>query len=263
MSEFSLPKTYDFRGVEQRLYDWWESQGYFRPAARRRAQAVRHLDAAAQRDRRAAPGPRHVRRRRRPDDPLPAHEGRAALWVPGSDHAGIATQLQVEKHCSGPRRSPREEIGREEFVRRTWEWKEQVRRASSPSSSAGWAPPATGSASASRWTRVCRVPCARPSCACTSKGLIYRGTYLINWSPGLKTAVSDLEVEYSEEQGTLYYFKYPIAGSRRVHPGGDDAPGDHPGRHRRGRAPGRRALPASDRQDLPGADPQPHDPGDP
>ena len=74
-------------------------------------------------------------------------------------------------------------------------------------------------------------------------GLIYQGEYLVNWSPGLQTAVSDLEVEYSDEQGTLYYFKYPIAGAqpgrragRGLHPGGDHPPRDDPGRYRRGRA---------------------------
>ena len=129
--------------------------------------------------------------------------------MPGSDHAGIATQLQVEKALDKEGLS-REQIGREEFLRRTWAWKEkyggiitsQIRRLGA---SCDW--------ERERFTlddglsRAVREAFVR----LYEKGLIYRGPRLINWSPGLKTAVSDLEVEYSEEPGTLYYFKYVLA----------------------------------------------------
>ncbi len=144
--------------------------------------------------------------------------GYAALWVPGYDHAGIATQLQVEKMLAkeGVRR---QELGREEFLRRTWEWKEKygghiVRQLRRLGASCDW--------DRLRFTmdeglsRAVREAFVRLYCM----GLIYRGEYLINWSPGLQTAVSDLEVEYSEEDATLYYFKYPIAGANL-----DDGPG--------------------------------------
>jgi valyl-tRNA synthetase len=138
-------------------------------------------------------------------------KGIPTLWVPGSDHAGIATQLQVEKSLAREGTS-REEIGREEFERRTWEWKkkyggiitQQIRRSGA---SCDW--------DRERFTldeglsRAVREAFVR----LYEKGLIYRGPRLINWSPGLKTAVSDLEVEYSEEPGTLYYFKYRLADS--------------------------------------------------
>jgi valyl-tRNA synthetase len=137
-------------------------------------------------------------------------QGRAALWVPGVDHAGIATQLQVEKMLLNEGTS-RAEIGREEFLRRTWEWKEkygsyitlQLRRLGA---SCDW--------DRERFTmdeglsRAVREAFAR----LYRLGLIYRGEYLVNWSPGLQTAVSDLEVEYSEEAGYLYFFKYPVQG---------------------------------------------------
>ncbi len=212
MSEFSLPKAYDFRGVEQRLYAWWESQGYFRPRLLegRKPFVVSmpppnvtgelHLGHAMF----AAVEDLMIRHQRM--------KGVPTLWVPGTDHAGIATQLQVEKHLLKTEEVTREEIGREEFVRRTWAWKEkyggiitqQLRRLGA---SCDWERERfTLDAGLSRAVRTAFVRMYR-------KGLIYRGSYLINWSPGLRTAVSDLEVEYSEEEGTLYYFRYPIAGS--------------------------------------------------
>ncbi|HJW84416.1 MAG TPA: valine--tRNA ligase, partial [Anaerolineae bacterium] len=122
-------------------------------------------------------------------------------------------QLQVEKNILRTEEVTREEIGREEFLKRTWVWKarygsvitEQHKRLGA---SCDW--------DRERFTldeglsRAVREAFVR----LYEKGLIYRGTYLVNWSPGLKTAVSDLEVEYNEEQGTLYTFKYRLAGHR-------------------------------------------------
>ena len=134
--------------------------------------------------------------------------GKAALWVPGTDHAGIATQLQVEKmlHDEG---TSREEVGREEFLARTWEWKEkyggritdQLRRLGA---SCDW--------DRERFTLDDGLSNAVQEVFITlyEQGLIYRGPRLVNWSPGLRTAVSDLEVEREEEPGKLYYFNYPL-----------------------------------------------------
>jgi valyl-tRNA synthetase len=206
-----MDKTYEFHTVEQRLYEWWQSRGWFKPESARDAQArpfvisipppnvtgelhLGHAMFVAIEDLMI----RYARMR-----------GRRALWVPGSDHAGIATQLQVEKLLSAEGAS-REALGREAFVARTWEWKRkyggiitsQLRRLGA---SCDW--------DRERFTldeglsRAVREAFVR----LYEKGLIYRGTYLINWSPGLKTAVSDLEVEYTPEPGTLYFFKYPLA----------------------------------------------------
>ena len=128
--------------------------------------------------------------------------------MPGTDHAGIATQLMVERELI-KEGSNREELGREKFLERTWEWKRkyaghitgQIRRLGA---SCDW--------DRERFTldeglsRAVREAFVR----LYEKGMIYRGPRLINWSPGLKTAVSDLEVEYSEEDATLYYFKYMV-----------------------------------------------------
>jgi valyl-tRNA synthetase len=139
-------------------------------------------------------------------------KGIPTLWVPGTDHAGIATQLQVEKSLA-KEGLKRDQIGREEFLRRTWAWKEkyggvithQIRRLGA---SCDWTRERfTFDAGLSRAVREAFV-------RLYEKGLIYRGPRLINWSPGLKTAVSDLEVEYSEEPGKLYYFKYMLVGGQ-------------------------------------------------
>jgi valyl-tRNA synthetase len=207
-----MAKAYDPQAVEIALYDWWESQGYFKPEI---------AGPEAQPFVISMPPPNvtgelhmgHALTTFVEDLMTRYHRmlGRASLWVPGSDHAGIATQLQVERMLLKEGTS-RQEIGREEFLRRTWEWtaryggriQTQLRRMGA---SCDW--------DRERFTldeglsRAVREAFVR----LYEKGLIYRGEYLINWSPGLQTAVSDLEVEYSEEEGILYYFKYPIAGT--------------------------------------------------
>jgi valyl-tRNA synthetase len=137
--------------------------------------------------------------------------GRPVLWLPGTDHAGIATQLQVEKllHSEG---TTREEVGRDEFLRRVWAYKEEqggfiTGQLRSLGASADW--------SRERFTMDADLSAAVAEAFVRlhEKGLIYRGEYMVNWAPMLKTAVSDLEVEYSDEEGKLYYFKYMVEGS--------------------------------------------------
>ena len=151
--------------------------------------------------------------------------GRPVLWTPGTDHAGIATQLQVEKQLmtEGKKRATPEEIevaagnseqlsklvSREEFLKRTWEYKEEqggaiTSQLRSLGASADW--------TRERFTMDAdlSVGVSEAFCRLHDKGLVYRGTYMVNWSPGLMTAVSDLEVEYTNEDGTLYYFKYMV-----------------------------------------------------
>ncbi len=210
-NSFDMPKTYDFAAAEQRLYAWWEAQGWFKPEA---------AGSDAEPFVISIPPPnvtgvlhqghalfvtledlmiRYQRMR-----------GRAALWVPGTDHAGIATQLQVERKLRDEGAN-REEIGRERFVAACWDWTDkhhggivsQLRRLGA---SCDWErerftlDEGLSRAVNEAFTRLYRM------------GLIYQSEYIVNWSPGLQTAVSDVEVEYTEEQGTLYYFKYPIAG---------------------------------------------------
>jgi valyl-tRNA synthetase len=211
MPDFDMPKTYDPSASERRIYEWWEKSGFFKPEI---------APADAQPFVISIPPPNitgemHVGHAMfvSLEDLMIRYkrmQGYAALWVPGYDHAGIATQLQLEKLLRNEGTS-RQAVGREEFLRRTWEWKEKygdhiVRQLRRLGASCDWDRQRfTLDEGLSRAVREAFVRLFR-------MGLIYRGEYLVNWSPGLQTAVSDLEVEYSEEDATLYYFKYPLAG---------------------------------------------------
>jgi len=215
MTEYTLPKAYDFKDTEKRIYQMWETGGYFQP----------HNDPNK-------PGfdptvepfvisipPANVTGELHTghamfvsieDLMIRYHrmKGYSTLWVPGTDHAGIATQLMVERQLIKEGTS-REQVGREEFLRRTWEWKNkygslitsQIRRLGA---SCDW--------TRERFTmdEGLSIAVREAFVRLYESGKIYRGPRLINWSPGLKTAVSDLEVEYAEEPGTLYYFKYKL-----------------------------------------------------
>ncbi|GMH77539.1 hypothetical protein TrST_g5698 [Triparma strigata] len=137
--------------------------------------------------------------------------GRPTLWTPGTDHAGIATQLQVEKRLIAEGKT-REEVGREAFLKLAWEYKEEqggaiTTQLRSLGASADW--------SRERFTMDDDMTegVVEAFVRLHEKGLVYRGEYIVNWAPQLKTAVSDLEVDYSEEMGKLYYFKYVLEGS--------------------------------------------------
>lgn len=95
-------------------------------------------------------------------------QGYEALWLPGSDHAGIATQIKVEEELRKNEGLTRYDLGREKFLERVWAWKENT-AAVSWSSRKRWAPPATGAVTASPWTRAAPAPCARPSASCTRR----------------------------------------------------------------------------------------------
>ena len=211
-----LAKAYDFRATEKRLYKKWEESGYFQPF---NDPGKDGFDPSIKPFVISIPPPNvtgelhtgHAMFVSMEDLMIRYHrmKGFSTLWLPGTDHAGIATQMLVEKALAkeGLRR---DEMGREEFLRRTWEWKEkygrritnQIRRLGA---SCDW--------TRERFTlddglsKAVREAFVR----LYEKGLIYRGPRLINWSPALRTAVSDLEVEYSEEPGFLYYFKYMLA----------------------------------------------------
>ena len=211
-----LPKTYDFKDYEEKIYSDWENKGYFRPT--NDPNKPGH-DPSIKPFVIVIPPPNvtgglhlgHPLFVATEDLMIRYHrmKGEPTLWVPGTDHAGIATQLQVEKQLAKEGLT-RTQLGREAFEKRMWQWKEQyggqithqIRRIGA---SCDW--------DRERFTldeglsHAVREAFVR----LYEKGLIYRGPRMINWSPGLKTAVSDLEVEYSEEMGTLYYFKYPLA----------------------------------------------------
>ncbi len=210
-----MPKTFDFKEAETRLYKMWEQNGWFKPeiAGKDAEPFVISMPPPN------VTGALHLGHALfiSLEDVMIRYErmrGKAALWVPGTDHAGIATQLQVEKmlHDEG---MSREQVGREEFLARTWLWKEkyggriedQLRRMGA---SCDW--------DRERFTLDDGLSNAVQEVFITlyNQGLIYRGPRLVNWSPGLRTAVSDLEVEREEEPGKLYYFNYPLEGGGSI-----------------------------------------------
>ncbi len=262
MAETNIPKASDFTATEPRVYQMWEKGGYFKPWNDPNKPG---FDPTVKPFVISIPPPNvtgelhlgHAMFVSMEDLMIRYHrmKGIPTLWVPGSDHAGIATQLMVERHLLKTEEVTRDELGREEFVRRTWEWKKkygsmisnQIRRLGA---SCDW--------DRERFTldeglsRAVREAFVR----LYEKGLIYRGPRLINWSPGLKTAVSDLEVVYSDEEATLYYFKYmlkpetggtpteyiPVATVRPETILGDTAVAVHPEDERYKKFIGRKAI---------------------
>ncbi len=238
-----LPKTYDPKAYEEVIYARWEEKGYFKPT---NDPNLPGHDPSIKPFVIVIPPPNvtgalhlgHPMFVTVEDIMVRYHrmKGVPTLWVPGTDHAGIATQLQVEKLLA-KEGTTRQALGREAFEARVWEWKhkyggeisKQMRRLGA---SCDW--------ERERFTldeglsNAVREAFVR----LWEKGLVYRGARMINWSPGLQTAVSDLEVEYSEEPGKLYYFKYmladgsgdylPVATTRPETIPGDTAVAVHP-----------------------------------
>ncbi|XP_062107605.1 valine--tRNA ligase, chloroplastic/mitochondrial 2 isoform X2 [Humulus lupulus] len=204
-----IAKSFDFAS-EERIYNWWDSQGYFKP----------NFDRGGDPFVISMPPPNvtgslhmgHAMFVTLEDIMVRYNrmKGRPTLWIPGTDHAGIATQLVVERMLASEG-IKRVELSRDDFTKRVWEWKEkyggtitnQIKRLGA---SCDW--------SREHFTLDEQLSRAviEAFVRLHDKGLIYQGSYMVNWSPSLQTAVSDLEVEYHEETGTLYYMKYRVAG---------------------------------------------------
>jgi valyl-tRNA synthetase len=203
-----LAKAFDPHGIESRWYPFWESKGYFKAG----------FDASRPSFSIQLPPPNvtgtlhmgHAYQQTLMDILTRYHrmKGYNVLWQPGTDHAGIATQMVVERQLEAEGKS-RREMGRAAFVERVWQWKEQsgstiTRQMRRLGDSCDW----------SREYFTMDEPRSR---AVTEvfvrlfeQGLIYRGKRLVSWDPVLQTAVSDLEVESSEENGHLWHLKYPL-----------------------------------------------------
>ena len=212
MSPTELPKNYEPVEAEKRWYSHWMERGYFRPSGNAEAPFVILI-----------PPPNvtgslhfgHTFDHTIQDLLTRWHRmmGEPTLWLPGTDHAGIATQNVVEKRLA-ERGMTRHELGREPFVAEVWRWKEtyhqriteQMKRLGD---SVDWSRERfTMDEGLSRAVREVFVRLYR-------KGLIYRGNRIINWCPRCHTALSDEEVNHVETDGKLYYIQYPIKGSQR------------------------------------------------
>jgi valyl-tRNA synthetase len=208
MTANPMPKNFNHAEAEARLYAYWEDNGWFKPESAA-ADAESFVISMPPPNVTGALHAGHAMFVTL-EDLMIRYErmrGKAALWVPGTDHAGIATQLQVEKMLRDEGTS-RHDVGRDEFLRRTWAWKAQyggtiTRQLRRLGASCDW--------ERERFTLDDGLSDAVQEVFIRlwEQGLIYRGPRLVNWSPGLQTAVSDLEVEREEENGKLYFFKYP------------------------------------------------------
>ena len=204
-----IPKVYDPTEIEGRIYKFWLDNGYFTPTIEEGKQPFviimpppnvtgeLHLGHALT----AAAEDALIRWHRMMGDPT--------LWLPGSDHAGIATQVVVERQLAKEGKA-RQEIGRDAFVARVWEWVRQYGRTIAEQhkrlgASCDWSRERfTLDEGPSRAVRTTFVNLYQ-------KGLIYRGERIINWCPRCTTALSDLEVIHQEVDSNLYYIRYPHA----------------------------------------------------
>lgn len=209
-----LEKTYEPATVEGRIYEAWQEAGAFKAGAGAKPGAESFSIVIPPPN---VTGSLHIGHalNNTLQDILIRFErmrGKDVLWQPGTDHAGIATQMIVERQLAERQEPRRRELGREEFLKRVWKWKEesggtilnQLRRLGA---SADW--------SRERFTMDEGLSEAvrQVFVGLYQKGLIYRAKRLVNWHPGLETAISDLEVENIETNGKMWHLRYPIEGS--------------------------------------------------
>jgi len=206
-----LPKVYSPQEFEDRIYENWCNKGYFTPAK----------DSAAPKFSVVIPPPNvtgQLHMGHALDDTLQdilvrykRMQGFDTLWVPGTDHAGIATQIKVEERLREEEGLSRYDLGREKFLERVWAWKDKYEsRITSQLKKLG---------TSCDWTRQrftfdegCSRAVREVFVNLYDKGLIYRGYRIINWCPNCLTALSDAEVEYKDMDGHFWHIKYPIKG---------------------------------------------------
>jgi len=209
-----LDKVYDPKRVEDRWYQTWLERNYFHAEVRPDRESYTIVIPPPNVTDRLHMG--HAYNNTLQDILIRTKrmQGYEALWLPGTDHAGIATQNVVERDLLKREGKSRHDIGREEFVRQVWEWKEKyggiiIDQLKKLGCSCDW--------QRERFTMDEGLSRAvlEVFVRLYNKGLIYRGNYIVNWCPRCQTALSDDEVEHREQQGNLWYIKYPVKGSKR------------------------------------------------
>ena len=211
MKEYKNLTTYNPKEIEQQWYSYWEEKGYFHeevdtnkepfsivlppPNVTGQLHMGHALDNTLQ--------DILIRTKRM--------QGYNVLWMPGTDHAGIATQVKVEENIMKTEGKSRHDLGREEFLKRVWEWKQEygstiVKQIRSLGASCDW--------TRERFTldEGYHEAVLKVFVALYEKGLIYRGERITNWCPNCLTALSDIEVEHEDENGHLWHIKYPVIG---------------------------------------------------
>ena len=215
MKEYKNLTTYNPKEIEQQWYTYWEEKGYFHeevdtnkepfsivlppPNVTGQLHMGHALDNTLQ--------DILIRTKRM--------QGYNVLWMPGTDHAGIATQVKVEENIMKTEGKSRHDLGREEFLKRVWEWKQEygstiVKQIRSLGASCDW--------TRERFTldEGYHKAVLKVFVELYEKGLIYRGERITNWCPNCLTALSDIEVEHEDENGHLWHIKYPVIGEEDV-----------------------------------------------
>ncbi|NLO89078.1 MAG: valine--tRNA ligase [Clostridia bacterium] len=204
-----LSKTYDPKAVEQKWYDFWKENEFFHAEVEEDKEPFcivmpppnvtgsLHLGHALDNTIQDI----LIRMRRM--------QGYNTLWVPGTDHAGIATQTRVEEHLAKTEGKSKHDLGREKFLERVWQWKEKyggqiTKQLALLGCSCDW--------ERERFTmdEGCSRAVREVFVSLYKKGLIYRGNYIINWCPKCQTTISDIEVEHEERDSKLWYVRYPL-----------------------------------------------------
>ena len=206
-----LPKTYAPKEFEDRIYKTWCDRGYFTADPKKPGPAFSMVIPPPN-----VTGQLHMGHAL--DETLQdilvrykRMQGYNTLWVPGTDHAGIATQIKVEEQLRVNEGLTRYDLGREKFLARVWDWKNKygdriISQLKKLGTSCDW--------TRERFTmdEGCSRAVKEVFVSLYSKGLIYRGNRIINWCPHCKTALSDAEVEYEEQAGSFWHIRYPIKG---------------------------------------------------
>ena len=209
-----IPKIYDPKHVESKWSEYWNEQGFFTPSAAANGEPFTIVIPPPNVTDRLHIG--HALNNTLQDAiiRMKRMQGFDALWLPGTDHAGIATQNVVERRLMREGKS-RHDLGREAFVAEVWKWKEQYGKEITDQLK-------TLGASCD-WTRErftmdegCSRAVRETFVKLYERGLIYRGSYIVNWCPHCRTAISDDEVEHREQQGKLYYVRYPLVGGGQI-----------------------------------------------
>ena len=217
----ALEKTFDAKSAEKRIYEKWEKENSFRAGANASREEAYSI---------MIPPPNvtgvlhigHAFNNTLQDILIrwKRMQGYNTLWQPGTDHAGIATQMVVERELAkNPNNKSRQEMGRDEFLKNVWKWKKQsgdtiINQLKRLGASCDWertaftmsgAPGSPAADGGNFHDAVIKV-----FIEMYNKGLIYRGKRLVNWDPHFETAISDLEVENIETAGKMWHFKYPL-----------------------------------------------------
>jgi len=218
MKKIDLPKAYNPQEVEDRIYKFWEKSGFFNPDrlknAKKRSYVLLlpppnitgelHMGHALN----ATVQDILIRQKRM--------EGYKTLWLPGTDHAGIATQNVVEKKLKKEGKT-RFDLGRERFIKEVWKWKEKygstiLNQLKKIGASCDWS--RTTFTMEKSYTKAVE----QAFLYYFKKGLIYKGERPINWCKRCQTSLSDLELEYQEEKGKLWYIRYPLSQKEKKRP---------------------------------------------